>query len=370
MRHDMNIETLSENLKLYRSKKRFTQQDLAEHSGVSLPAIKNIERKKGTPRTNTLLELSKALDCRLQDLVKPVKILSSVRFRARKKMNKRQEVLSQVAQWLNNFVYLENLLSDKILYKFNNLPTALNPKELARKAREILELKPNEPIHDICGLIEHAGIKVLALPYSSDAFNGLSVGAEDQGPAVIINTWDRITIERQIFSAAHELGHLLMHLGDYNGEPLAEDKKQESEADTFASYFLMPETGFDDEWKDTAGMSFIDRIMKLKSIFKVSYATVLFRLKEKNVVDDHIWANFKIMFKRRYNRPLSNKEEPFPETHEPFGLKPFDFFADRYVRLVREAVEKELVSISKAAELMNFSSEQMLERISEWENIG
>jgi Zn-dependent peptidase ImmA (M78 family) len=219
-------------------------------------------------------------------------------------------------------------------------------------------------------LLESCGIKILALPYSSDAFNGLSVGEDDKGPAIIINTWERISIERQIFSTAHELGHLLMHLSDYDGKARSEDKTQERDANLFAGYFIMPEQGFDSEWAETAGMPFVERVMKVKSIFKVSYKTVLYRLKQKGIVDDMIWLRFQKLFEAKYDKKLSYKEEPFPERSEPFGLKPFDFYADRLSRLVRKAVEEEKISISRAAEILDVSSEHMLERIAEWEDFA
>ncbi len=369
----MNTDILSSNIKRYRSKKKLTQQDLSELSGVSLPAIKNIERKKGLPRTNTLLAISRALDCRLQDLVKPIGELSAVRFRARSKMNRREQILAQVSKWLNDFAFLEALLSDKEEYKLHKLAGSsgkLAPLQYAEEARSMIGLKPDEPIHDICGLLESCGIKILALPYSSDAFNGLSIGKDEKGPAIIINTWERISIERQIFSTAHELGHLLMHLSDYDGKAHSEDKAQEKEADLFAGYFLMPEHGFDSEWEETAGMPFVERVMKIKSIFKVSYKTVLYRLKQKGIVDDMIWLQFQKLYEVKYNKRLSFKEEPFPEGSEPFGLKPFDFYADRLSRLVRKAVEEEKISISRAAEILNLSSEQMMERIAEWEDFA
>jgi len=366
----MNIDILSTNIKRYRSKKNLTQEGLAEISGVSLPAIKNIERKKSLPRTNTLMSLSKALDCRLQDLVLPVKELNSVRFRARKKMNRREQILARVSRWLEDFNSLENLLSEKESYKFSGLAetsTEYSPGQLAERCRKILNLKDDEPIHDISGLIESCGIKLLALPYSSDAFNGLSVGVSDEGPAIIVNSWERISVERQIFSTAHELGHLLMHLSDYDGKVTVEDKAQEKDADEFAGYFLMPEKGFNDEWDETAGLSFVNRVMKIKSIFKVSYKVVLYRLKEKGIVNDSIWRHFPILYEAKYHKKLAFKEEPFPEGSEPFGLKPFDFTADRLSRLVRKAIEQEQISISRAAEIMNLSTEQMMNLASEWE---
>jgi hypothetical protein len=110
--------------------------------------------------------------------------------------------------------------------------------------------------------------------------------------------------------------------------------------------------------------------MKIKSIFKVSYKTVLYRLKQKGIVDDMIWFRFQQLYEAKYNKKLSFKEEPFPEGSEPFGLKPFDFYADRLSRLVRKAIENEKISISRAAEILNLSSEQMMERIAEWEDFA
>ncbi|MDR9769423.1 hypothetical protein [Acetomicrobium sp.] len=36
------------------------------------------------------------------------------------------------------------------------------------------------PIHDICGLLEKAGIKILILPIASEGFFGLSINDKDR----------------------------------------------------------------------------------------------------------------------------------------------------------------------------------------------
>jgi Zn-dependent peptidase ImmA (M78 family) len=141
----------------------------------------------------------------------------------------------------------------------------------------------------------------------------LSVGPQEKGPAIIVNTWNRISTERQIFSAVHELGHLLMHV--------SEDKEKEQEADLFAGHFLMPKDGFDKEWADTFGMSFLDRVMKVKRIFRVSYKTVLYRLVQEGEISDSIWRQFPSAFERYYGKKLSQKEEPSFEGAEPYATK-------------------------------------------------
>lgn len=85
--------------------------------------------------------------------------------------------------------------------------------------------------------------------YASDSFFGLSVLEKDKGPAIVVNNYERISTERTIFSAVHELGHLLMHLNSFDISENMENDKEEIEANIFASYFLMPDSGFKSEWR-------------------------------------------------------------------------------------------------------------------------
>ena len=369
----MDIATLAANLKRLRGARRMSQQALSDASGVSLPAIKNIEGQRSTPRANTLMQLSQALDVRFQEFFRQSNTLKRVRFRSKKRISSREQILSNVTRWLGDYSSLEGLLGDKPPYALKSIrapkPENRDPVSLTSRAREALGLAADEPIHDICGLLEHAGVKLNQYPFSSDSFFGLSVGPNDGGPAIVVNTWTRISAERQIFSAGHELGHLIMHLGSFDASDESEDKQEEKEADLFASHFLMPKEGFDREWQETAGLAFPDRVMKVKRIFRVSYKTVLFRLIENGVVDKSIWRRFNAIYEKRYQRRLSYKEEPFSEGAEPLGMDSIDFIGDRLSRLTRRAVEEERISVSRAAEILGLSVDEMMGRLEEWESI-
>jgi Zn-dependent peptidase ImmA (M78 family)/DNA-binding XRE family transcriptional regulator len=367
----MDTRILAANLKRLRAARKMSQQALAEASGVSSSAIKKLEREGTTPRANTLMQITKALGANFQDLFVSVQTIHNVRFRARKKVPGREQILARIAKWLDDFNSLESQMGEIQRYKLNDLAwspdSKSDPVVLAGEVRKALGLKEDEPIHDICGLLEHAGIKLLPYIHSSDKFFGLSVGPAEKGPAIIVNTWDRISTERQIFSAAHELGHLLMHLNEYNDSEEEEPKEQEKEADQFAGYFLMPKEGFDKEWDDTFGMHFLDRVMKVKRIFRVSYKVVLFRLVQEGQISSDIWRQFPPAFERYYGKKLSQKEEPYIEGAEPYGMQPFDFYEDRLGRLVRKAIDEEQISISRGAEILGLTTEAILERVAEWE---
>ncbi|MFC4767468.1 helix-turn-helix domain-containing protein, partial [Effusibacillus consociatus] len=383
----MDQKVIGANLRRIREAKGLSQEKAAELGGISRPAYRNIENGDSTPKVSTLQNIANGLGVKLQDLFTPIRTLEKVRFRALKRMNSRDQILTEVARWLDDFNYLENLLRDRVDYRFKDLAHRLSSipagplraKHAAEEARKELNLFENQPIRDIAGLLESSGIKLYPISLASDGFFGLSVSEQDGGPAVIVNVWERISVERWIFSAAHELGHLLLHLEAYDVDESMEDEDQEVEANIFASYFLMPEGAFQSEWDETYGLSFVDRVLKVKRMFQVSYKTVLYRLSEQ--VGSSIWGKFQAAYKARTSKSLSITEEPealppnkfqqsIPEvlrSQEPDSLSSSDFIGDRLSKLVRIAIEKDEITLSRGAEILRLDLEAMRERVSSWE---
>lgn len=374
-------------LRRIRQAKGLSQEKAAELSGISRPAYRNIETGASTPKVSTLQSIADGLGVKLQDLVTPIRTLEKGRFRASKRMNSREQILNEVARWLDDFNYLENLLQNKENYRFEDLVHRLSSvqagveraKLAAKMAREELELHGKEPIRDIAGLLESSGIKLYPISLASDGFFGLSVSELDRGPAVAVNVWERISVERWIFSAAHELGHLLLHLDAYNVDESQEDDSQETEANTFASYFLMPEGAFESQWEETYGLAFVDRVLKVKRIFQVSYKTVLYRLAEQD--DSSVWGKFQAAYNSRTGKTLKIMDVPqgLPphsfhqsmsevlRSQEPDSLSASDFIEDRLSRLVRLAIESDKITLSRGAEILRLDLEDMRERVSSWE---
>jgi len=211
-----------------------------------------------------------------------------------------------------------------------------------------------------------------AKPSEGGMTNPYETCPEDGGPAIVVNTWDRISVERWIFSAAHELGHLILHLADYDVAVANEDREQEREANVFASYFLMPQEVFQKEWDETYGLPFVSRVLKVKRMFRVSYKTVLYRLAEGNP-KVNVWRLFQNGYRQRFGRTLGRADEPdairasdyhtgAPEAQragEPTHLVAEDFLHDRLWRLVRQGVEGGHISLSKGAEILGLSLDDM-----------
>ena len=378
---------LSQNLLQLRQQRGLSQAAVANKACLSLPAYRNIEMGRAAPKAETIQRLAKALDVCLRELLAPNEALRAVRFRALKQMKRRGPILSDVKRWLTHFNELEDLLDDHTLYAFDPLATELSRDEpgakaviAAHKARHMLGLDADEPIRDICGLLESGGVKIYPIKLASEDFFGLSVAPQGGGPAIVVNTYDRISVERWIFSAAHEFGHLLLHLDSFDADAAEEINAQEAEANVFASHFLMPQAAFKKEWQETYGLPLVVRVLKLKRIFRVSYRTVLYRLIECEEYSGTLWRDFQSAYRRLHGKTLLKSDEPealsadnflasapeFRHAQEPAQLDPYDFVENRLWRLVRKGVESGRISLSYGAEVLGLRLNQMRQIVAAW----
>jgi hypothetical protein len=143
----------------------------------------------------------------------------------------------------------------------------------------------------------------------------------------------------------------------------------------------MPEQQFEKEWSEARGMSFVERVLKVKRIFRVSWKTVVYRAASRSDDSSKVWAQFYAAYKRSTGKPLKAADEPnalapgaFSPTamavaraaDEPDHLLPSDFAEDRLVRLVRKGVEGGVISLNRAADMLDKDLRSMRQLAAEW----
>ena len=381
----MERHKIYSNIRRYREAKGITAKKMVDMSELSLDRYKNIESGNAQITNKELYMIAKALNVRVSKLTYYENELQNVRFRSNKKLEQRKLIIFETAHWLNEYKYIENLLGEHISNPLEEIWLESSKKvmevaEVARMTRKKLGLSSEEPISNLCSILESNGIKVGEYVVNSHNFFGLSVGSMDGGPAIVVNSWNQIPVERWIFTTAHELGHLVLHHSDFSVDEKREEKIHESEANSFASEFLMPDTSFITAWNDTKGLSLVDRVIKVKRIFRVSYKTVLFRYSTHFPNSTNIWMRFHIDYKKKYGKALLRNDEPdalvndafrasFPEYRakgEPEKLTPADFKHGRFIGLVMKALEKHEISISRGVELLQTSHRELRELAKSW----
>ena len=193
---------------------------------------------------------------------------STVSFRSLKKMTAAQEGAAIGAGQLGLIV------SDFFERKFKLPELNLldlrgeDPEFAARTLREYWKLG-NKSISSMVHLLEMNGVKVFSLSENTadvDAYSFWKAGKA----YIFLN--NQKTAERSRFDAAHELGHLVLHK---HGTPQGKDI--ESEANEFASAFLMPK-----ENVLGAKMQYpsVDGILKLRHNWKVSTFALIYRMRK------------------------------------------------------------------------------------------
>lgn len=376
------MNELGLNLMRLRKLNGLTQQALAEAAGISRVAYRNLEKGTAAPREGTLQALAAALKVSALELFAPVPKLKSLRFRAGKMSEQEraecEQVVIRCAEWLQDFNELEEMLGQQKENALKAFRKGTDPVAAAKRARGTLcQNAQCDCIEDICELLESAGVKILLSASSAKNFFGLSINEKDGGPAIAVNTEGAISVERQIFSMAHELGHLLLHKESYNDSSVSDEynKQQEAEADAFAGAFLMPPDAFERVWNDNRGLHWIDAVLKTKRHFKVSYQAVLRRFIDQGKADPSvIYKQFRADYEKRHGKKLHWKEEP-PQIinlakNELLQLEPLDLMEDRLGLLVRDALDNELITVGRAAEILNVSIEEIRDRLRSWEIIA
>jgi Zn-dependent peptidase ImmA (M78 family)/transcriptional regulator with XRE-family HTH domain len=381
----MALNTLSSNIKYYRLKAGMSQTQTAKSAEMNRSAYIMLENGESEPRSSTLLKIAHALGVNLSALFEEPLKVSGIRFRTNKSKNKGEENtrLSDIRnflRWLNNYTFLENILQIKKPNQLNDniideITGIKGIKERAEYTRKAAGLNNKEPINDIISKLESLGIKIyLKKLFIKNCF-GFSLSDENLGKAIAINVDESITIERQVFTAAHELGHLILHRSSYDIRNKEEEKKQEEEANIFAGHFLMPDQGFRNKLKEYSGLNFIEIVLKIKRFYKVSYITVLKRIVDDGLAESSIYREFAIQYKQLYKKNLRDHYEPdslrdnknpYSSDIEPETLSAVEFFDDGLKTKVFEAYTKELITISKAAEILGITLSELKEIVNNW----
>lgn len=332
---------------------------LGEKVGVSHTAIQKYEKGLLTPSSSQLLKLARACDIRTEYFFRTHTVeLLEPEFRKTAAFGKTaQDALKiKVVELVEKRVELLGAFPELPLLVFAppvGLPEHIHELDeveaLADQARNAWQLGMN-PIGDLTDTLEGLGLLVIVVDEEHPGFSGLTAKArtDDGREFPIVAVSNRWSGDRQRFTLAHELGHLLLE------GRLAVGLDEEKACDRFAGAFLAPRVAVHQllgqqrhalEWQE---------LYVLKHEFGLSMSGWLQRAKQCGVITD---AAHLMMFKRFSAKGWRKNEpgNPLPQEHPRL----FD-------QLVYRALAEQYISEAKAAELlgipmMRFHKERQLE---------
>ncbi|WP_166395181.1 ImmA/IrrE family metallo-endopeptidase [Rubrobacter marinus] len=158
---------------------------------------------------------------------------------------------------------------------------------------------------------------------------------------------------RQAFTMAHEFAHALFHYQTVGVISRKGDRDpKERFADIFAAHFLVPSSALrelaEPSWKENGVEPY--RAVSLAAHFQVSYATLLYRLRQEGLIPEWNYENLKGYSPSAMARQLGLETGLFriPE-RRPLYLERYPISV---LEWVKSAVEEEELSHAQAADLL------------------
>ena len=123
-----------------------------------------------------------------------------------------------------------------------------------------------------------------------------------------------------------------------------EDIDQEKMCHCFASAFLMPKDAIESEFGSFRVKISFCELEAFKQEYKVSYAAILYRLKDLNIINDHLYKKLSIYISKNIG-----KNDPNPIIPEiSCGFK----------RIVHKLKANGIITLNKACELLGVSADE------------
>lgn len=327
---------IGERLKIARRAAGLSQRALAEAAGVSAMAISKYERGLDIPGSAVLLRLAETLGVKTEYFVRPITVtLTSPSYRRQTSLRRKQEdaILGQIQEWLERYLDVESFFGGPLQFA---LPSHLERRvaSLDEVERVVLELREawklgQNPIENLIEVLEDQGIKV-GLVEGHEGFDALTCWADDKAPVIVVKRG--LPGDRQRFNLVHELGHLVL-------KP-AEDVSAEKAAYRFAGAFLVPEPAARFELGQKRGTLDLYELHLLKHKYGLSMQGWIYRAKDLGILSESAAARLFREF-RHQGWHLQEPGDPIPP-EEPGRMK----------RLVMRALAEDLISESRAAELL------------------
>lgn len=338
---------IAERLKMARKMRGISQRELARRAGVSANAVSKYERGLNVPGSAVLIRLSKALDVKIEYLLRPD--THSIRLKApafrRLEMGAKDEVMvkERVRDWLERYLEVEDLLDIDMKSEFHmplGYPIRVSTIDEVEKVAEKLRHEWNlgfDPIESLTDLLEDRGVKVGVIP-APDTFEVITFWY-DSTPIVAVR--DGVPGDRQRLSLAHELGHLMV----LPPEEMDNDEGREKVAFRFAGAFLVPESIVKRELGEERTRLDLFELHLLKHKYGLSMQAWIYRAKDLGIISQKEYHRLFDIFTEKNWRQREPGDQILPE--EPGRMK----------RLVMRAYTEEIISFSRASELLGQSIE-------------
>lgn len=325
-----------ERLKAARLYNAMTISDVAEKVGISKQAISQFETNKSEPKLETMITIASILGFPRDyfygvDKNKTVigdtyfRSLASTTNKDRLAQIEKAKILVSIIKVINEYIEFPELQ----LYDAGDM-NEIDVEKLADGVRKLWGLK-HQPIANMVDEMERHGILVSSVFTNSqkiDAYSQVQL-FDGKEVAVVVLGSDKDNAFRRNFSAAHELGHLLLD-DFYNVNELTklEYKEMEDTMNRFAGALLIPKEMFTNDLMTTSKTD-LNFYIQLKRKYHVSAAALIVRARHLELISQN-----------QYQYLMKQLSQKGYRTCEPFD-KETPLMKPRYIKEAMKMIIEE-----------------------------
>lgn len=317
-------------LDLVMDRRRLTARALSERANITVVSLSQIRTGKQVPQEGTVRRIADVLSYPTEFFYSgdidtlpaeavSFRSLSSVTQRERKAAIAAGAIAYLVSDWL----HLKYRLPEP---KLIDASQERDPVAAARALREAWGLG-EKPVSNLIKLLEAKGVRVFSLCENTKNVDAFSCWRNDE-PFIFLNTFK--STERSRFDAAHELGHLVLHRHGGSNQ----GSQAETEANAFASSFLMPRADVISEMPNVYSLR---QVINGKRRWGVSAAALIYRIHKLGLLSEWYYRSFNIQLRSEFG---STEPESMPrETSTIWKMVLEDMWGQK---LTRADIAKEL----------------------------
>ena len=309
----------SEHLAEARAYNKMTGEELAGLIGVKKQAISQFENKKAEPDYGTVCKMSEVLKFPVSFFYEKTVsgLVGNTYFRApfssnKKDLNSQKIKTRYVAQIYGTLARYVDFWP----YNVPEFKDTQNISSVAQRLRDYWGLG-REPIQDMISLMERNGIIMSEFATDTkkiDAFYQYGEIRDSAYHCVVLGTEKPSFVRRQ-FSAAHELGHIVLHekFNDLDDASREDFRKREDEANEFAAEFLLPKTAFLNDLKMYPNK--LTHYVELKRKWRVSIAAMVMRAYNLEAINQNQYQYLMRQISKNGWRTEEPLDDYIPLTH-------------------------------------------------------
>jgi Zn-dependent peptidase ImmA (M78 family)/transcriptional regulator with XRE-family HTH domain len=297
---------LRDRVKRLRLLRRWDQSELAREAGTSATMISQIEQGRVTPSSEQVAGIASALGYSEQFLRAEMNMLPTTRpwlrvyaDASKREADARTALATVAAEWVR-------------MLGLPPLPDLIPPfpcdveddeaiDDAAAELRHLAQIEPGAVVTNAMRAAERVGCVVLPLESELGRHLGMSVRA-DRMPMMCIAKCD-VPGDRQRWTVAHELGHLVLHGQCAPPRDSNEASRMEKQAHRFAAAFLAPADALVETLDEVGGKVTLRALAGVKAVWGVSIKSLVGRYRDLGVIDtEHARSLYKQISARKWSK--------------------------------------------------------------------